>query len=191
MKAISLWQPYAALIALGFKKIETRSWPTTYRGPLAIHAAQKTMPYIEPALRSQMEKQIGMNIFDLPRGGIVATVNLIDGMKVTAKNRPCWPELYYGDYSHGRFMWLLADVLPLKKIIPFRGRQGLFDIPDEALQVCRVCGCSEFNACEGGCAWIEKDLCSSCVDRVDGFVFPSGHSEKNLKDLIGASKVLK
>lgn len=28
---------------------------------------------------------------------------------------------------------------------------------------CRVCGCSEFNACEGGCIWAEPDLCSRCA----------------------------
>lgn len=39
MKALTLTQPWATLIALGAKTIETRSWATTYRGPLAIHAA--------------------------------------------------------------------------------------------------------------------------------------------------------
>lgn len=41
MKSISLWQPYASLIAWGDKQIETRSWPTSYRGPLLIHAAKR------------------------------------------------------------------------------------------------------------------------------------------------------
>jgi hypothetical protein len=41
MKALSLWQPWASLIALGVKTIETRGWATKYRGPLAIHAAQR------------------------------------------------------------------------------------------------------------------------------------------------------
>lgn len=27
---------------------------------------------------------------------------------------------------------------------------------------CRICGCSENHACEGGCWWVEYDLCSSC-----------------------------
>lgn len=40
MRAISLWQPWASAIALGSKRIETRSWSTSYRGPLAIHAAK-------------------------------------------------------------------------------------------------------------------------------------------------------
>ena len=43
MKAITLIQPWATLVAIGEKKIETRSWTTDYRGPLAIHAA-KGMP---------------------------------------------------------------------------------------------------------------------------------------------------
>jgi len=36
MKAISLWQPWATLIALGLKTVETRSWRMDYRGPLVI-----------------------------------------------------------------------------------------------------------------------------------------------------------
>lgn len=41
MKAITIWQPWATLIAIGAKRYETRSWSTTYRGPLAIHAAKR------------------------------------------------------------------------------------------------------------------------------------------------------
>lgn len=39
MKALSLLQPWASLVAIGAKRIETRSWSTRYRGPLAIHAS--------------------------------------------------------------------------------------------------------------------------------------------------------
>ena len=41
MRALSLWQPWASGIALGAKRIETRSWSTPYRVPIAIHAAKK------------------------------------------------------------------------------------------------------------------------------------------------------
>jgi hypothetical protein len=44
MKAITLTQPWATLVAIGAKKIETRSWATAYRGPLAIHAAKGLGP---------------------------------------------------------------------------------------------------------------------------------------------------
>lgn len=33
-------------------------------------------------------------------------------------------------------------------------------------RTCRVCGCTDSNACEGGCCWVEEDLCSQC------FFFP-------------------
>lgn len=41
MKVITLWEPWASLIAVGAKMIETRSWNTNYRGRIAIHAAKK------------------------------------------------------------------------------------------------------------------------------------------------------
>jgi activating signal cointegrator 1 len=40
MKAITILEPWASLIACGAKKIETRSWSTKYRGNIAIHAAK-------------------------------------------------------------------------------------------------------------------------------------------------------
>ncbi|CAN5889278.1 hypothetical protein BH11PSE1_BH11PSE1_10510 [soil metagenome] len=27
---------------------------------------------------------------------------------------------------------------------------------------CRMCGCTDSRACEGGCYWVEADLCSAC-----------------------------
>lgn len=38
MKALTVTEPWATLIAIGAKRIETRSWPTEYRGPVAIHS---------------------------------------------------------------------------------------------------------------------------------------------------------
>ena len=32
---------------------------------------------------------------------------------------------------------------------------------------CRVCGCTWFHACPGGCYWVEPDLCSRCADQLD------------------------
>lgn len=47
MKAITLMQPWATLVAIGAKRLETRSWSTNYRGPLAIHAGANTR-FIDP-----------------------------------------------------------------------------------------------------------------------------------------------
>ena len=47
MKALTIRQPWASLIAAGVKTIETRSWSTKYRGPLAIHAGLSLPPSLD------------------------------------------------------------------------------------------------------------------------------------------------
>ena len=51
MRALTLWQPYASLIAMGVKVYETRSWGTAYRGDLVIHAAAKRDQDVLAAMR--------------------------------------------------------------------------------------------------------------------------------------------
>lgn len=41
LPCISLWQPWASALAIRSKRNETRSWATSYRGPIAIHAAKR------------------------------------------------------------------------------------------------------------------------------------------------------
>lgn len=91
MKALTLWQPWASLIAVGDKTIETRSWSTKYRGPLAIHAAARPIGNValsvgrwtnvtgEPIARGQQAMSGGVNdLLVCPLGAIVATANLAD-----------------------------------------------------------------------------------------------------------------
>lgn len=169
MKALSLWQPWATLWLLDLKKNETRSWATRYRGRLAVHAAQNTRGgrMIFQALKYRGLLKEFDRITDMPRGGIIGTVDLKGCVEMTSHNMPLdETELLLGNYEIGRFMWLKENPKSFKKIIPLRGRQGLFNIPDETLRTCRSCGCSESNACvtEGTpCHWIEEDLCSACM----------------------------
>ena len=51
MKALSLMEPWAALIAAGVKSIETRSWRTAYRGPLYIHASRAKVDQKDPHIQ--------------------------------------------------------------------------------------------------------------------------------------------
>src|SRR6266496_247116 len=89
MKAISLWQPWATLMALNFKKVETRIWETKYRGPLAIHAAQRVPFTFLGASRYSLEfqqelasvlgcrlEQLPAVVNDMPRGAVLCIVNL-------------------------------------------------------------------------------------------------------------------
>jgi hypothetical protein len=153
MKAISLNPPYGTLIAAGLKRVETRSWHTTYRGPLAIHQTRNHGQRNEAALwdlcarpvfRSALARHGIRSVADLPRGRIVATCALIGivssqaivgagGHETTAPNgrRYEWvldaEERVFGDYGPGRYCWLLADVQALAEPIAARGLQGLWE----------------------------------------------------------------
>jgi hypothetical protein len=142
MRAISLWQPHASAIPAGLKTIETRSWATDYRGPLAIHAA-KRWTKAERAFWQWMvrepERFVARAAFaalgiedadDLPRGAIVATCEVYDckpSVLLTQKYGPATKvEQQWGNFESGRFGWLLRNIVPLKVPVPCVGRQGFF-----------------------------------------------------------------
>jgi len=57
----------------------------------------------------------------------------------------------------------VTDALPADVI----GEHATARIPSLLGQVCKGCGCSECDACEGGCGWAEPDLCTACYDKVE------------------------
>lgn len=127
VRTLSLWQPFASLIAVGAKTIETRHWSTTYRGPLVIHAAKTTkcmnLCDVEPFGSCLFT---GPNaIEDLPLGALVCVADLVDCVP-TETLKPTEPERSFGDYSAGRFGWILENIRALPAALPYRGGQGLF-----------------------------------------------------------------
>jgi hypothetical protein len=73
-KAISIKQPWAWAIIEGLKRVENRSWPTNYRGPLLIHAGLN-----EDHLGWLALDRMGIEFPDeVERGGIIGMVDLID-----------------------------------------------------------------------------------------------------------------
>lgn len=141
MKAISIWQPWATLIAIGAKRMETRSWSTTYRGPLAIHASKKWTPELARLATEHPFRQhlIG---HDLPRGAIVAVAELVavyqvgngfmwsDAAPKTRLPMPTFPELDFGDFRPGRYAWVFNKVRLFSRPILASGAQGLFGVSD-------------------------------------------------------------
>lgn len=152
MKALSLWQPWATLLAIGAKTIETRSWYTSYRGLLAIHAtkafprAARNMIWEQPVFRRALLKGLGEDWFpplNAARGHVIATCQLVTVVSTSQMtNGGCWwdgpdgrrydyrlseQERAFGDYSNGRYAWLLADVQLLPTPIPASGHLGLWD----------------------------------------------------------------
>ena len=64
-RTLSLWQPWASMIAVGLKRHETRSWETSYRGLLAIHAAKRPIPKREREFWGRMMNSPRFSGFDL------------------------------------------------------------------------------------------------------------------------------
>lgn len=145
MKAITLTQPWASLVAIGAKRVETRSWRTPYRGPLAIHAAKdypqwaKDTAWEEPFL-SALKAYPGP---PLPLGAVVATCRLVACIPtrelLAGLLIECDPvvqsipfvmteqERAFGDYEPGRWGWILADIKMLPEPVPARGALSLWE----------------------------------------------------------------
>lgn len=155
MKALTLWQPWASLIAVGAKRYETRSWRTPYRGPLLICAAKKGVgsDYIAESVARSAAGQRALGGIDPRKLQLGCAVCLAE---LTA----CYPtedleegdarfrggvehlfasdELYFGNFGEGRFAWRLDNVRALPAPIPIKGAQGLFDVfPDVEREVRR------------------------------------------------------
>ncbi len=184
MKALTLHQPWASLIALGVKTIETRGWKTDYRGPLAIHAAKrkpadqlKVGPWtcfpnwLHDPTRMMVQDDCGgfPSAVTLPLGAVVAVCDLTDCLQInppgnepqTAADAECEPhseficrhiddaltlyefghgghrpptrsddisnQLPYGDFTPGRYGWVLDNVRPVDPPQSAAGRQGLWN----------------------------------------------------------------
>lgn len=156
IKTISLLQPWASLILLGHKKIETRSWASLYRGPLAIHASASADKGLMALLEKDEVFQAGLEMalgeeraFDLaalPRGCVLGIVYLEDVLRIPVNKTtyqskaarsanfrrgvtlpPAMPELAFGDFSPGRFAWILGRPHIFETPIPAKGALAVWE----------------------------------------------------------------
>ncbi len=152
IKALTLRQPFASLVALGEMWIETRDWLTPYRGPLAIHSRREfsredaiftvTQPEVAGTLVRHGLKGSG----ELPLGAVIAVARLVDVVPMDKIDR-AWitqpdraePGRYvisekdqaFGDFSAGRYAWILSDVKRLPKPVPAAEEPALWDWENE------------------------------------------------------------
>ncbi len=136
MKAITVIQPWATLLATGKKRIETRSWRTNYRGEILIHAGKKdfTKHLIQDS-RSFMEYLSRAGIYwglKLPTGAIIGKANLVNCLQIDelteALIKEQHPDEYeFGDFTPGRFAWVMTDPVLFEKPILVSGKQGLWN----------------------------------------------------------------
>ncbi len=153
MKTLTLTQPWATLVAIGAKRIETRSWATNYRGPLAIHAAKgwkredrellcpygaASNPFVDALYHHYALDNDLIPLLDNQRGKVIATCTLRTCFRFGEK--PVYPdldrgvvdpirepELSFGNFAPGRCGWMLTDVVMLPEPIPAKGALGLWE----------------------------------------------------------------
>lgn len=146
MKALTIMQPWAGLIftadyvGIPFKQVETRSWKTNYRGKLAIHAGKRR-------LYKSVDFFMGMKDGDVDRfveagidgdkalemlqyGAVIGEVEIVDCVPM----EELWGSRYdtpgeraFGDWSEGRYGWILENPVPYKEPIPASGKLGLWE----------------------------------------------------------------
>lgn len=144
MKAISLWQPWASLMAWGEKRIETRGHPTWHRGWLAIQAAKdkRGRPALEePEICAALERN-GVTGWDgLPLGAIVCVVRVTDCQPTrNLQEQLSANERAFGNYGYGRYGWLTADLFKLPEPIECSGAQGFWFTPPDVTERIRAMG---------------------------------------------------
>jgi hypothetical protein len=120
MKALSIKQPWAWMIANGQKTIETRTRRTHYRGPLLICASLKA----DKVWRQWAEAAIdGLKPSDLLYGQAICIADVVDCHPMTKADEDAARHAVYDN----AFAWVLANV---RRIEPFdvRGQQNFFDV---------------------------------------------------------------
>lgn len=159
MKGLTLRQPWATLVAIGAKRIETRCWNTDYRGPLAIHASTIYRKAEERvALSSPFIEKLNAAGYlpDIPLGCIVAICKLVDCLPM--EPHVCLPGIFdeypklntsieraFGNYEvidsknhRRRWAFVLEDVKPIEPPIRATGCLGLWESEVLAKLNCQV-----------------------------------------------------
>jgi hypothetical protein len=177
MKVISLWQPWATLVAIGAKQYETRNWRTDFRGPIAIHATQSVSSECWRICKAEPINTLlrrggyapGRCSWRgcLPMGCIVAVADLVDC--VGTDGYPASSiERALGDWNSGRFGWHLENVRCLEGSRPVycKGAQGLWNLPaDVEAEVSRRLESSRPRYSKAGLYGCLSVDCAGCTDR--------------------------
>lgn len=140
MKALTICQPYSELICLPdddprAKRVENRTWATSYRGPLLIHAG-KTKQWLNG-------NDYGLDTESLAFGALIGLAKLADcvrvdlsrtgGDRIKQSDLARWPWLATHRHVEGPYCFVLTECRRFAEPYPFRGSQGFFHVPDEVI----------------------------------------------------------
>lgn len=134
VRCISLWQPWASLMACGAKYLETRSWGTNVRGEVFIHAAatNKGIASLSDAPLDQieaMELAVGLKMgrwrHELPFGAVIGRGCLFQSSHAGQAVVDHPDQKHFGDFTVGRFAHHYRQLEAIESI-PWAGMQGFF-----------------------------------------------------------------
>jgi hypothetical protein len=141
VRALTICQPYAELIARGIKRVENRTWEMMYRGPLLIHAG-KSRKFLSG-------DNYGIPLDEMDWGAVVAAVDVVACKHISqieterAKKHmmrqpgdfPSHLEfLLRHEHVEGPFCIVFGNIRRLTTPIPFKGAQGIFNVPTELVR---------------------------------------------------------
>lgn len=123
----------------GFKNIETRSWGTKHTGIILIHASLgKSGSFL--AEEAPFKKYI-LDFKKLPFGAIIGRADVVNVLRVEqlpmtdeVVNRLTMEEKAFGDYSEGRYAWILDNAVKFDNPVPARGTLGIWEYPDQNVE---------------------------------------------------------
>ena len=129
MKALTICQPYASLI-VGWegmdeairKRVENRDWFLNYRGTLLIHAGKS---------KKWLKTWHGPVPDEMPYGVILGQVDVTGCPHFqTTRERNRYPWLQDHQHASGPYCIILENPVRFETPVPYRGRQGVFEVPD-------------------------------------------------------------
>lgn len=176
MKALSIKQPYAQLIAEGIKDIENRTFRTTFRGTIYIHASGKwhdrlkynllfnKWQWLDLVNKNSKTKfnlyrylEVNVETDRLPVSAIIGQVDIIDCVQ---DHKSIWAE-HSKAGEKPIWNWVLANaILYERPILNVKGKLSFWEFRD--LIECRCCTDNETEAEMHICKMCEQEYCVSC-----------------------------
>lgn len=139
MRALTVWQPWASLLALGCKRIETRSWRQLMNPGevIAIHAAKREESIMWGSPEDEARRAVARSLHPCattyPLGAVVAlcTFRRVVGVDAPDFTLLSVLERSLGDFSPGRYGWVIGELAAMQEPIPCKGAQRLWTLPDD------------------------------------------------------------
>ena len=127
MKVITLKQPWATLVASGYKKYEFRSWKINYRGKILIHAGKGVD-------QDGMKRVQNLNL-EYPHSKILCSVEIKDCLKLNKEiNQKIIkenPQVYGHNEERDGYAWVLENVKKIDSKKEVNGKQGFWNIEEK------------------------------------------------------------